>query len=347
MRPAHHSTLVRALVVLALIASAPATAHEVRPAYLQIVETAPERFSVLWKQPIVQDRRLAIDPVLPNECPPQGDPVPEVIRGALVQQWEVACPLDQGAIHISGLARTLTDVMVDIERLDGEGLTALLRPNSPSLDLDDPTPQVAAYLWLGIEHLLFGIDHVLFVVGLVYLIPSRWALLKTVTAFTLAHSITLALSVLELVRLPQGPVEAVIALSIVFLARELLLPAEHRSKLTDARPWLMALIFGLLHGFGFAGALADIGLPRDQLAPALLLFNIGIEVGQIMIIVALLAFLGAARSVGLRPPTAVLQGVAQPGGVARAQLGWIDLGLIYAIGILAAYWTLDRVLGLL
>ena len=341
------SSIRRGLVAVALIASAPVTAHEVRPAYLQIVETAPERFSVLWKQPIVQDRRLAIDPVLPNDCPPLGDPVPEVVSGALVQQWEVACALDQGAIHISGLARTLTDVMVEVQRLDGEGLTALLRPNSPSLDLDDPSPQVAAYLWLGIEHLLFGIDHVLFVIGLVYLIPNRWGLVKTVTAFTLAHSITLALSVLDLVRVPQGPVEAVIALSIVFLARELLVPPEQRSQITGERPWIMALIFGLLHGFGFAGALADIGLPRDQLAPALLLFNIGIEVGQLMIIGALLALLAATRWVGLRPPTAALQGVALPAGTSQAGLGWIDLGLIYGIGALAAYWTIDRTLGLL
>ena len=335
------------LVALALFLCAPVAAHEVRPAYLQIVETAPERFRVLWKQPIVQNRRLAIDPVLPNECPPQGDQVPEVVGAALVQQWEVACPLDQGAIHISGLARTMTDVMVEIERLDGEGLTALLRPNSPSLDLADPTPQVAAYLWLGIEHLVFGIDHVLFVIGLVYLIPSRWALLKTVTAFTLAHSITLALSVLELVRVPQGPVEAVIALSIVFLARELLLPAEQRSQLTGKRPWIMALLFGLLHGFGFAGALADIGLPRDQLATALLLFNVGIEVGQLMIIGALLVMLGALRWVGFRPSTAVLQGVAQKGGATIGKLASVDLVLIYGIGALAAYWTIDRALGVL
>lgn len=342
MRPAR-----RILLAVTLLAGTPLAAHEVRPAYLQIVETAPERFSVLWKQPIVQDRRLAIDPVLPNDCPPLGDPVPEVIGGALVQQWEVACALDQGAIHISGLARTLTDAMVEIQRLDGEGLTALLRPNSPSLDLDDPAPQVAAYLWLGIEHLLFGIDHVLFVIGLVYLIPSRWALLKTITAFTLAHSITLALSVLELVQAPQGPVEAVIALSILFLARELLSPPEQRSPLTARRPWIMALLFGLLHGFGFAGAMAEIGLPRDQLAPALLLFNIGIEVGQLMIIAALLAFLGAARWAGLRPPTTVLHGVAQPVGALHQGLTWLDLGLIYTIGALSAYWTIDRTLGLI
>ena len=191
---------------------------------------------------------------------------------------------------------------------------------------------MAAYLWLGIEHLVFGIDHVLFVIGLVYLIPSRWALLKTVTAFTLAHSITLALSVLEVVRVPQGPVEAVIALSIVFLARELLLPAEQRSHLTGKRPWIMALLFGLLHGFGFAGALADIGLPRDQLATALLLFNVGIEVGQLMIIGALLVMLGALRWVGFRPSTAVLQGVAQKGGATIGKLASVDLVLIYGIG---------------
>ena len=242
-----------AVLVFALLAASQALAHEVRPAYLQVAETGPGVFSVLWKQPVLQDRRLPIDPIFPESCAPASPVVREVTGSALLQSWTIECPLREGAIHISGLSRTITDVMVEISRLDGEKSTHLLRPDAPSLNLSDPSPQVAAYLTLGVEHLVFGIDHVLFVIGLVLFIPNRWALLKTITAFTLAHSITLALSVLELVRLPQGPVEAVIALSILFLARELTMPEERRSALTRGRPWIMALLFGLLHGFGFAG----------------------------------------------------------------------------------------------
>ena len=317
------------MCALALLALAtPARAHEVRPAYLQVEETDPGVFSVLWKQPILQDRRLAIDPLFPEECAAASPVTREITGAALLQTWTIECPLREGAIHISGLSRTITDVMVEVRRLDGEESTHLLRPAAPSLDLSDPSPPVAAYLTLGVEHLAFGIDHVLFVIGLVLFIPSRWALLKTITAFTLAHSITLALSVLELVRLPQGPVEAVIALSILFLARELTMPEERRSALTRGRPWIMALLFGLLHGFGFAGALADIGLPRDQLALSLFLFNIGIEIGQILIIAILLLLLWAARRIA--------------GNVARAERVFV-----YGMGSMAAFWTIDRVLPIL
>ena len=338
--------------VLATLLATLAAAHEVRPAYLQIVETEPERFQVLWKQPIVQDRRLPIEPILPQDCPPLAEPRPQIAGGALLTQWQVACPLDAGLIHIRGLARTLTDVMVELRRLDKAPVNVLLRPSAPSFDLSDPTPRVAAYLRLGIEHLLFGIDHVLFVIGLVYCIPNRWALLKTITSFTLAHSITLALSVLELVRLPQGPVEAVIALSILFLARELMLPPERRSALTRGHPWIMAFTFGLLHGFGFAGALAEIGLPREQLALALLLFNVGIEAGQVLIIVAMLALLWAMRRLSatlgpfpLRLRWALPQGIATAAEGAEPTV--LDAALIHAMGALAAYWTIDRVLGML
>ena len=314
-----------AVLVFALLAASQALAHEVRPAYLQVAETGPGVFSVLWKQPVLQDRRLPIDPIFPESCAPASPVVREVTGSALLQSWTIECPLEEGAIHISGLSRTITDVMVEISRLDGEKSTHLLRPDAPSLNLGDPSPQVAAYLTLGVEHLVFGIDHVLFVIGLVLFIPNRWALLKTITAFTLAHSITLALSVLELVRLPQGPVEAVIALSILFLARELTMPEDRRSALTRGRPWIMALLFGLLHGFGFAGALADIGLPRDQLALSLFLFNVGIELGQIAIIAALLSLLWVARRIA--------------GNIVLAERAFV-----YAMGSLAAFWTIDRVL---
>ncbi len=317
-----------AAVMLFVIAVTPVWAHEVRPAYLQVAETGPGVFSILWKQPILQNRRLPIDPVFPNDCVPTSPELREVTGNALLRSWTIECALREGVIHISGLSRTITDVMVEVSRLDGEQSNHLLRPNSPSLVLSDPSPQVAAYLTLGVEHLVFGIDHVLFVIGLVLFIPSRWALLKTITAFTVAHSITLALSVLELVRLPQAPVEAVIALSILFLARELTMPKARRSALTRGRPWIMALLFGLLHGFGFAGALADIGLPRDQLALSLFLFNVGIEVGQLAIIAVLLAVLWCARLIA--------------GSIALAERGFV-----FAMGSLAAFWTIDRVLPIL
>ena len=299
-----------------------------RPAYLQLQESDPGVFSVLWKQPVLQDRRLPIDPLFPEQCTAVSPIVREVTGAALLQTWSIECPLREGAVHISGLSRTITDVMVEISRLDGEQSTHLLRPDSPSLDLSDPSPPVAAYLTLGVEHLVFGIDHVLFVIGLVLFIPNRWALLKTITAFTLAHSVTLALSVLELVRLPQGPVEAVIALSILFLARELTMPAERRSALTRGRPWVMALLFGLLHGFGFAGALADIGLPREELALSLFLFNVGIEIGQILIIAVLLALLWIARRIA-------------------GNIGLAERVFVYGMGSMAAFWTIDRVLPIL
>jgi len=303
-----------------------AAGHEVRPAFLQLIESEPGEFDVLWKQPMLGDRRLPLEPVLPDTCATSARATPEATPGALLERWRVSCDLRTGTLAIGGLSRTLTDVLVQIEYLHGERIAQLLKPADPSLDLADPTPPVWSYLTFGVEHLLLGFDHILFVIGLVLFIPATWSLVKTVTAFTVAHSITLALSVLGLVTLRQGPVEAVIALSILFLARELVVDVERRSRLTRSRPWLMAFAFGLLHGFGFAGALTDIGLPRDQLAGALFLFNVGIEIGQLIIIAAMLA-------AGL-----VLRRVwTQPGE------NW-PRGFALAMGSAAAFWTIDRVL---
>ena len=310
------------LLLLALIA--PAAAHEVRPAYLAIEEVSAGLHRVTWKQPVLGDRRLPLNPVLPEHCEVLNDGLPEHTGAALIIRWDVRCDFSHGVILIDGLSRTLTDVMVRITPLEGEEINRMLKPAEPSMDLSDPAPPIAAYLFLGVEHLLFGIDHILFVIGLVLFIRNRWMLLKTITAFTLAHSITLALSVLDLVRLPQGPVEAVIALSILFLARELMLPEGERSALMRIRPWLMAFAFGLLHGFGFAGALADIGLPRDDLALSLFLFNVGIEIGQLMVIAVMLAVAWLAGKAGtLRSPI------------------W-QQAFTVLMGVAAAYWTIDR-----
>lgn len=306
----------------------PAVAHEVRPAYLQITELQPAVFEVIWKQPVLDDRRLPIDPVLPAECEvtPQG--LAEHTGSALVQRFEARCPLRSGTVAIDGLSATLTDVLVRVSYLDGEALSRILRPSEPRLDLADPTPGVGAYFTFGVEHLLLGIDHILFVIGLVLFIRSPWMLVKTVTAFTVAHSITLALSVLGMVTLPQGPVEAVIALSILYLARELMLPEARRSPLTRGAPWLMAFAFGLLHGFGFAGALTDIGLPRDQLAGSLLMFNLGIEAGQLLVVGCLLA------------------GAFMTRRLLENRTGQLRVAFTVAMGCTAAFWTIDRIAAL-
>lgn len=312
------------MLLLALLPVPTAMAHEVRPAYLAIEETAPDLHRVTWKQPVLGELRLALEPVLPEHCEVLSEGLPEHTGAALISRWEVRCDLSHGVIFIQGLSRTLTDVMVRITGLDGEQQTYMLKPDAPLLDLEDPVPPIAAYLTLGIEHLVFGIDHILFVIGLVLFIPNRWMLLKTITAFTVAHSLTLALSVLDLVRLPQGPVEAVIALSILFLARELMLAEEQRSALMRIRPWLMAFTFGLLHGFGFAGALADIGLPEGDLALALFLFNVGIEIGQLMVIAAMLGVTWISHRFHKLEASA-----------------W-QRAFTVLMGVAAAYWTIDR-----
>ena len=312
------------VLLLLSLGTMPVHGHEVRPAYLELLETAPQQFAITWKQPIAGDRRLPIDPVLPDACLIVEQALPENTGDALIQRWRVACDLRTGSIHISGLSRTLTDVLIRVSYLDGSSLSQLLRSDTPALNLDDDAPPVASYLFLGIDHLLFGIDHILFVIGLVLFIRDPWMLLKTITAFTIAHSMTLALSVLGLVRLPPQPVEAVIALSILFLARELMLPERQRSALTRIRPWIMAFGFGLLHGFGFAGALVDVGLPREQLALALLLFNVGIELGQLLIIAVIFTVLWLLR----RLP------------VGRWPL-WQQTFSIF-MGTMAGYWTIDR-----
>jgi len=317
------------LAVLCGLAAAGSVAHEVRPAYLEITETAPERFAVTWKQPVLADRRLAIDPVFPPGCERSGAELPEHTGAALLERFELACGLRDGTLGIEGLSATLTDTLVRISYLDGEVRSQILRPSSPALDLSSATPALGGYFVMGVEHLLLGIDHILFVIGLVLFIRTPWTLVKTVTAFTVAHSITLALSVLELVRLPQGPVEAVIALSILFLARELMVPESQRSDITSTAPWLMAFAFGLLHGFGFAGALADIGLPRDQLAMSLLLFNLGIEAGQLLVIAAMLSAGWAIRQ------------------AAATLLPLAERGFATAMGCVAGFWTIDRVLVLM
>jgi hydrogenase/urease accessory protein HupE len=313
---------------LALIA-AQVFADEVRPAYLELNAQSDNSFNIVWKQPVVENRRLPIDPIFPLDCELHETSPPELTGTALLKRWQTNCDLSQADIEIVGLRTSITDVMVRYIKADGTINTYMVQPADPILRLGSANTDSVGYLMIGIEHLIGGIDHVLFVIGLVLFIRSPWMLLKTITAFTVAHSITLALSILGIVSLPQAPVEAVIALSIVFLARELAQPGEQRSALTRSSPWLMAFAFGLLHGLGFAGVLREIGLPEDALFSSLLLFNVGIEIGQLIVVGALIFALWLWRKVtnGLSLSPRLLNSSAA-----------------YVMGSVAMYWTIDRTL---
>ena len=336
----------------ALALPAGLAAHEVRPAYLELTEVSAGRFEVLWKQPVLADaepglvRRLPLAPAFPAHCREAGRALPELTASALLERWTIDCGaegLGDAPIEIAGLPRTLTDVLLRVRFVDGESVDHLLRPEAPRVAVSPETGggmAVPAYLRLGVEHLLFGFDHILFVVGLMFLVRRPLQLVQVVTAFTAAHSITLALSTLGVVTLSQRPVEAVIALSILYLAVELArdagrasgargatAPGDGRSSLARS-PWAIAFGFGLLHGFGFAGALADIGLPEQARAMALLLFNVGVEIGQLMIVGVLLALLYGLRLRRVSLPAVALQAP------------------IVVMGTVAAFWFLERVLSM-
>ncbi len=309
-----------------LTVAAPAAAHEVRPAYLEVIEIAPGTYDVTWKQPVLDGRRLKIDPVFPEACAREGEYVTSP-GGTLVQRWTTRCDLNVGEIRIDGLERTLTDAFVRIDRLEGDDLGAVLRPSSPVLDLTVPTgAPVAAYFQIGVEHIIFGWDHLLFVLGMVLLVRPR-QLLLTLTAFTVAHSITLAAATLGGITLPGPPVEITIAMSIALLGAE----AMHRIKgwdtLSQRIPWAIAFGFGLIHGFGFAGALSEIGLPKGAEAMALLLFNIGVEAGQVLFVSVMLAAAFIVHKLAARGMVPV------------------RVGLAYFIGFMGSYWAIERIAG--
>jgi hydrogenase/urease accessory protein HupE len=321
------------LLLLVFLAKAvPATAHEIRPAYLQVDETAHTQFSVLWKVPASGDRRLALYVRFPAECRNLGEPAGSMDGGAYFERWKMSCDggLKGKSVTVDGLRTSMTDVLARISWIDGTTEVARLTPEHPSLTLRGAQGalQVAwTYFVLGVEHILGGVDHLLFVLALMLLIRERWMLIKTITAFTLAHSITLAGSTLGYVSLPQKPVEATIALSIAFVASELVKMKPGERRLSEAYPWVVAFSFGLLHGFGFAGALQEIGLPQRDVPLALLTFNLGVEVGQLMFVAAVLLVYTASKAVTALP-------------LSRARVA-----AAYVIGTASAVWFVDRIAG--
>jgi hydrogenase/urease accessory protein HupE len=319
--------LVLAFLALVCIAL-PAAAHEVRPAYLEVTETDPGQFAVTWKQPVLDGRRLKLDPVFPDECTRSRERS-EIAAGTLIQRWDMECDLSTGHIEIAGLERTLTDAFVRVNRLTGDDLSTVLRPRALQLDLSSPTgAPTATYFRIGVEHIIFGYDHLLFVLGLILLVRPR-QLLPTVTAFTVAHSITLAAAALGGITLPGPPVEITIAMSIALLGAEAIYRVRGRETLSQRKPWLIAFGFGLIHGFGFAGALSEIGLPKGAEVLALLLFNLGVEAGQVLFVGTVLGAVFLARRFA-RMPDAPVRFLAA-----------------YCIGIVGSYWAIERIIGVL
>jgi len=306
-----------------------AEAHELRPGYLEISTLADAEYKVVWKAPIRLGRPISVEPSFPADCAITGEVSRTQGAAALVSVFALTCasPLDGQAVVLRGLDSTLTDVLVRFQPASGREQTGRVTPDNPAITLSSTSTGwgvAQTYFKLGVEHILGGIDHLLFVFALVLLITGTRRLIETITAFTLAHSVTLIATSLGWVSLPPASVEAVIALSIVFLAREIVLMQPGQERLSERRPWLVALAFGLLHGFGFAGALSAIGLPEDSVPLALLTFNLGVEAGQILFVAVVLVLLALVR----RLATSIR----------------IEALASYGIGIAASVWLIERLI---
>jgi hypothetical protein len=279
------------LAVLALLWPLMANAHETRPAYLELVEQRPSEWRVVWKQPVMGDRAVKLSPELSNGWLARKPVDEELTPSHYMRRWRIEAPaagLAGARLTIGGLEHSITDVLVHVRTADGKGGDTILRPGRPSTTIAFGGWEglaAKAYLGLGVEHILAGADHLAFVLGLVLLVGFNWRLVGVVSSFTVAHSLTLAASALGFVHAPTGTIEALVALSILFVARELLV--GHDGSLTRRKPWLVAFLFGLLHGFAFAGALAETGLPEGDIPLALLLFNLGVEAGQLIFVAVL------------------------------------------------------------
>ncbi len=307
-------------------------AHEMRPAYLELKETSAGEFDVLWKVPARgADQRLGLHLRFANDVETLGEPVSGFLDGAHIQRLRVHREggLAGTELHIDGLDKTMTDVLCRVEYANGNQLTHRLSPERASYIFATEPSQLEVfwtYLVLGVEHILLGIDHLLFVLALLLVVRSWKLLFGTITAFTLAHSITLGLASLGFVSVPGAPVEAIIALSIVFVAAEIVRSYQGKPGITERAPWVVAFSFGLLHGFGFAGALSEIGLPQSAIPMALLSFNVGVELGQLSFVLALVLVYQALKRVPWKLPQ------------------WSRLVAPYAIGSVAAFWVVERVL---
>jgi HupE / UreJ protein len=319
------------LSILAAFAfAACALAHEARPGYLEIKETAPGRYDILWRTPVLSGMRLPVVLQMPAGVRNLREPTVQELTDSLLERRSVdAGPsgLAGKRIEFPGLQATITDVLVRIETLDGRKWTAIVHPSQPWVEIAAAQGRAAVlgtYLVQGIRHIAFGADHLLFVLGLLLIVKDRWSLIKTITAFTVAHSITLGIATFGWAEAPLLPLNAAIALSIFFLGPEIVRSWRGETSFTIRHPWVVAFAFGLIHGFGFASALTSAGLPPKDLPLALLGFNVGVEVGQVAFVVLIVLLERSFRQLQIRWPR------------------WVEALPGYAVGTLGAFWTIQR-----
>jgi hydrogenase/urease accessory protein HupE len=300
-----------------------------------VTETAPGEIEAVWKTPLAAPAGVDLGPELPEACAPMGEPQVSAEGSAAVVRFRARCGDDTlvGArFGVRGLPESATEALLRLRLADGREFQAVLRPGAAEFFVPErqtPLDVAAGYLALGFRHILEGLDHLAFVLGLVLLVRDTRSLVWTVTAFTAGHSVTLSLAVLGFVGLPPALVELGIAASILLLALELARGETGSASWLRRAPWAVAGVFGLLHGFGFAGALAEVGLPQEEIPTALLSFNVGIELGQLAFVAAVLALRRALRPALRRTPA------------------WLERVPAYGIGALAGYWCLDRAFALL
>ncbi len=324
--------VVFSLIVLFLFSTS-SIADEIRMAYLELKESRQNNFSVIFKVPIKANRKLDLHVNLPSTCREVSGINSQLVNNAYLNSWDIKCDdsLFGKKISIDGLKRSKTDLLLQLKLLDGISQTIIMTPKEPSYQVPTQASSmevVKTYTFLGVEHILEGFDHLLFVFALLLIAKNMRQLIWTITAFTLAHSITLVGVTFGYLRLPQQPVEAIIALSIIFLAMEVIHQKRGIEGIASRFPWIVSFTFGLLHGFGFAGALAEIGLPQQSVPLALLFFNVGVEIGQLM-------FVSAVVLIGYMLKKFTKSSVMDMGRVV----------VVYGIGSLASFWFIERVSG--
>ena len=331
-RPSRASCCLQLGLALLACACLPASAwaHKLAPSLLELRETPDGQLAVRWKTPLQRPSGVEIDPVLPAHCEATSAPVAETEATGVNLRWQVRCAepgLVGSELSVTGLAESATNALVSVQLADGRSFRSVLHAREPVFvvpERQEPMEVLRDYAWLGVEHILSGFDHLLFVLGLVLLVEGRRLLLYTVTAFTVGHSVTLSLAALGYVNFPSGLVEVVIAFTIALLAAELARPVPDERTWMRRFPWGVAFLFGLLHGLGFAGALAEIGLPQEEIPLALFSFNVGIELGQLAFVAVVLLLRMGLRPVVVRAPA------------------WLRQVPAYGMGGLAAYWCIER-----
>ena len=305
-------------------------AHESQPGSLDIRQIAGDRYDVVWKAPIYYGRPHPARLELPASWRTVVEPTERTLPDSIVSRQVVAVGekgVEGSVVSFPGLEGTITDVFVRLSRLDGTAMTAVVRPTSPNAVLRGERSwhtTAGEYIGLGFHHIMLGVDHLLFVLGLLLIVRGRMMLFKTVTSFTVAHSVTLAIATLGYASVPLPPLNAAIALSILFLGPEIVRSWRGETSLTIRYPWIVAFLFGLLHGFGFASGLSTTGMPKAELPWTLLFFNVGVELGQIGFVSLTLLLSRAFRVLEVRWPV------------------WAERAPGYVVGVCGAYWTVQR-----